>query len=121
MMNEHRPRSETMHPPFPRTALIAAARSSLAVLSVVLASSAVAQVPPVDWKAQQAETLRHYRALVQIDTSNPPDNETAAVNYLKGVFDAEGIPVKTFDLQPARANLVARIKRNGSKLTVLII
>jgi acetylornithine deacetylase/succinyl-diaminopimelate desuccinylase-like protein len=110
-----------MHPPFPRTALIAAARNALAVLSVLLASSALAQVPTVDWKAQQAETLRHYRALVQIDTSNPPGNETAAVNYLKGVFDAEGIPVKTFALQPARANLVARIKGNGSKRPVLIM
>src|ERR1700674_3291130 len=118
-----RQRSDTMHPRFPRTGhpLITAARNALAVLSVVLASAAMAQVPTVDWKAQQAETLRHYRALVQIDTSNPPGNETVAVNYLKGVFDAEGIPVKTFALQPARANLVARIKGNGSKRPVLIM
>ncbi len=114
-----------MHSPFPTAALITAARNALAVLSVLLASSAVAQVmaqvPTVDWKAQQAETLRHYRALVQIDTSNPPGNETLAVNYLKGVFEAEGIPVKTFALQPARANLVARIKGNGGKRPVLIM
>jgi acetylornithine deacetylase/succinyl-diaminopimelate desuccinylase-like protein len=110
-----------MHPPFPRTALVAAARNALAVLSVVLASAAMAEVPTVDWKAQQAEILRHYRALVQIDTSNPPGNETAAVNYLKDVFEADGIPVKTFALQPARANLVARIKGNGSKRPVLIM
>ena len=68
-----------------------------------------------------AEILRHYRALVQIDTSNPPGNETLAANYLKGVFEAAGIPVKTFALEPARANLVARIKGNGSKRPVLIM
>ena len=105
--------------PFLRTALIATACNAL--LFVGLAFSAMAQIPAVDWKAQQAETLRHYRALVQIDTSSPPGNETAVVNYLKNVFEAEGIPVKTFALQPARANLVARIKGNGSKRPVLIM
>jgi acetylornithine deacetylase/succinyl-diaminopimelate desuccinylase-like protein len=81
----------------------------------------MAQVPAVDWKAERAEILRHYRALVQIDTSNPPGNETSVVNYLKGVFEAASIPVKTFALEPARANLVARIKGNGSKRPILIM
>jgi hypothetical protein len=80
---------------FPRASRIAAARSALAVLLVGLASAAMAQVPAVDWKAERAEILRHYRALVQIDTSNPPGNETLAASYLKGVFEAAGIPVKT--------------------------
>ena len=106
---------------FPRASRIAAVRSALAVLLVGLASAAMAQVPAVDWKAEWAEILRHYRALVQIDTSNPPGNETLAANYLKGVFEAAGIPVKTFALEPARANLVARIKGNGSKRPVLIM
>ena len=99
---------------FPRASRIAAARSALAVLLVGFASAAMAQVPAVDWKAERAEILRHYRALVQIDTSNPPGNETLAANY-------PGIPVKTFALEPARANLVARIKGNGSKRPVLIM
>ena len=106
---------------FPRASRIAAARSALAVLLAGLASTAMAQVPAVDWKAERAEILRHYRALVQIDTSNPPGNETLAANYLKGVFEAASIPVKTFALEPARANLVARIKGNGSKRPVLIM
>ena len=112
-----------MHACFPRTGvtLTAAARSALAVLCVALASPALAQAPTVDWKAQQAEILKHYRALVQIDTSNPPGNETKAVDYLKGVFDAEGIPAKSFALDPTRANLVARIKGNGSKRPILIM
>src|SRR5580692_7824426 len=106
---------------FPRASWIAAARSALALLLVGLASAAMAQVPAVDWKAERAEILRHYRALVQIDTSNPPGNETSVVNYLKGVFEAASIPVKTFALEPARANLAARIKGNGSKRPILIM
>jgi acetylornithine deacetylase/succinyl-diaminopimelate desuccinylase-like protein len=110
-----------MHLRFPRTVLVTMASSAFAILFIGLASSAMAQVPAVDWKTQEAETLRHYRALVQIDTSSPPGNETAVVNYLKNVFEADGIPVKTFALQPARANLVARIKGNGSKRPILLM
>ena len=43
------------------------------------------------------------------------------VNYIKKVFDAEGIPAQVFALDPARANLVARIKGNGSKRPILIM
>src|SRR6185295_10812073 len=68
-----------------------------------------------DWEALKPEILRHYRALVQINTSSPPGNETKVVDYLKKVLDAEGIPSKTLALDPNRANLVARLKGNGSK------
>lgn len=67
------------------------------------------------------ELLRHYRALIQIDTSSPPGNETRAVEYLKKVLEAEGIPVKTFAQDPARANLVARLKGNGKKKPLLLM
>ena len=78
---------------------------------------AAGQTPSIDWKAQEAEILRHYSALVRIDSSNPPGNETAVVDYLKKVFDAEGIPSQVFALDPARANLVARIPRNNPNST----
>jgi acetylornithine deacetylase/succinyl-diaminopimelate desuccinylase-like protein len=79
------------------------------------------QAPAINWKQHEAEILLHYRALVQIDTSSPPGNETRAVNYLKGALEAEGIAVQTFALDPARANLVARIKGNGTKRPLLLM
>ena len=88
---------------------------------VLLASIAEGQTSTIDWKAQEAEILRHHSALVQIDSSNPPGNETLVVNYLKKVFDAEGIPSQIFALDPARANLVARIKGSGSKRPILVM
>ncbi len=91
------------------------------ILTALLASAAFAQTPAIDWDKQKAEILQHYRALVQLDTSNPPGNETRAVEYLKKVLEAEGIPTKTFALDPKRANLVARLKGNGSKRPLLIL
>src|SRR5258708_17491670 len=84
-------------------------------------STALAQIPAVDWEKEKSEILTHYRSLVQIDTRNPPGNETKAVEYLKKALEAEGIPTKTFALDPARANLVARLKGQGGKRPLLIL
>jgi len=91
------------------------------IILILWASAAVAQTPAIQWGQQHAETLRHYRALVQIDTTDPPGNETKAVDYLKKVLEAEGIPTKTFASEPSRANLVARLKGNGSKRPILLM
>ena len=90
-------------------------------LLAAFALAAPAQTPTIDWTKQSAEILRHYRSLVQIDTSNPPGNETKAVEYLKKVFEAEGIPTKVFALEPTRANLVGRIRGNGKKRPILLM
>lgn len=89
--------------------------------AALVAQPKTAQTKPIDWGQQQAEILRHFRALVQIDTTNPPGNETKAVDYLKKVLEDEGIPTQTFALDPNRTNLVARLKGNGSKKPLLIM
>jgi acetylornithine deacetylase/succinyl-diaminopimelate desuccinylase-like protein len=75
----------------------------------------------IDWKAVEAETLQHFRALVRLDTSNPPGNETRAVEYVKQVLDKERIPYDVFAGDAARANLVVRIKGNGRKKPILVM
>src|SRR3954471_3249242 len=90
------------------------------LLTAAVAGTARAQAP-VDWKAVEAETLRHFQALVRLDTTNPPGNETRAVEYLKQVLDKEGIPYQVFAGDAARANLVVRIKGNGTKKPILVM
>ncbi|MBL8232618.1 MAG: M20/M25/M40 family metallo-hydrolase [Bryobacterales bacterium] len=75
----------------------------------------------IDWNKINDETMRHFQALVRIDTTDPPGNEAPAVEYLKKVLDDEGIPNKVFALDPKRPNLVARLKGNGSKRPLLIM
>src|SRR6185312_9466315 len=74
---------------------------------------------PVDWAKLRPEVLQHYRSLVQLDTT--AGHETRAVEYLKKVLEGEGIPTQTFALDASRANLVARLKGNGSKRPLLIL
>jgi acetylornithine deacetylase/succinyl-diaminopimelate desuccinylase-like protein len=55
------------------------------------------------------------------DARHHVGHETLAVDYLKKVLDAQGVPTKTFAMKPTRANLVARLKGNGSKRPLLIL
>jgi len=90
--------------------------------TVTLALCAVlAPAQTIDWKAAEAESLKHFTALVQLDTQNPPGNETRAVDYLRKVLDAEGIANKTFALEPDRANLVVRLKGSGAQKPLLVM
>jgi acetylornithine deacetylase/succinyl-diaminopimelate desuccinylase-like protein len=85
---------------------------------LTLACSGWAQ-PSIDWSGQKSEILKHYRDLIQIDTR--AGNETKAVEYIRQALEGDGIASQTFALDPARANLVARIKGNGSKRPLLIL
>ena len=75
----------------------------------------------IDWDEVGEESISHFVNLIRIDTSNPPGNETDVVRYLKTVLAAEGIDADSYALEESRANLVARIKGNGSKLPILIM
>lgn len=105
-------------------------RTRLAGLAVVLLLSAAvsaqqpAQVKTLgspDWSRVEEETLRHFQALVRLDTSDPPGNEKPAADYLQQVLEKEGIPVQTFAVEPNRPNVVARLKGNGSKRPLLLM
>src|SRR4029079_12960939 len=48
-------------------------------------------------------------------------NEHLVVDYLKQLFDKEGIPSDVFASDPKRSNIVARLKGNGTKRPLLII
>ena len=51
----------------------------------------------------------------------PPGNEIRAVDYLKQVFDKEGVSYQVFAKDPQRPNIVARIKGNGRKRPILVM
>src|SRR5579883_1248930 len=86
-----------------------------------LIASTGAACAAVDWKAADAETLRHFTALVQANTTDPPGNEQPTADYLVKVLKDAGIPVETFTKQEHRPNVVARLKGNGKKRPILLM
>jgi acetylornithine deacetylase/succinyl-diaminopimelate desuccinylase-like protein len=94
------------------------------ILLACLLMSAASQAQQsylVDWDAFGNEAVDHLVELVKIRSVNPPGNETEVAEYVKAVLDAEGIESSLYALDPDRANLVARIRGNGSKRPILIM
>jgi acetylornithine deacetylase/succinyl-diaminopimelate desuccinylase-like protein len=80
-----------------------------------------AQAPTIDWQRVETESMEHFQAVLRFNTSDPPGNERPAADYLKQVLEREGIPVKTFELEPNRVNVVARLKGSGKKRPLLMM
>ena len=60
--------------------------------------------------------MRHFQAMLRIDTTDPPGGEKPAADYLKQVLEAEGIPVQIFALPTQhRPNVVARLTGTGTQ------
>ena len=95
----------------------------LTTIGITLASVTVlAQTPKQpDWKALEDETMRHYQAVLRLDTRNPPGNEHIVAEYVKQVLDKEGIPSQIVGSDLKRPNLIARLKGNGKKRPLLIM
>jgi acetylornithine deacetylase/succinyl-diaminopimelate desuccinylase-like protein len=95
-------------------------RSILVCVASLMVSTAAAQSQP-DWKRVEEETMRHFQALVRMDTTDPPGNETPAADYIRQVFEREGIPAQVFALEQHRPNVLARLKGSGKKRPLLIM
>ena len=95
----------------------------LPILLASIASVAVlAQAPQQpDWAKLEDETMRHYQAVLRIDTRNPPGNEHLVAEYVKGVLEKEGIAAQIVGSDPNRPNLIARLKGTGKKRPLLIM
>src|ERR1700676_4672692 len=83
---------------FPATADVSAAPAAVASAS-----------PQIDWNKLNAEGLSYFQSYLRFDTSNPPDDTSAAINFLKQILDKEGIETQVFVSKPGMANLVARL------------
>jgi hypothetical protein len=59
----------------------------LLVLGIGAAKPAAQGPTAVDWATVEAETLRHFQALVRMDTSDPPGGEKPAADYVKAVLE----------------------------------
>jgi acetylornithine deacetylase/succinyl-diaminopimelate desuccinylase-like protein len=92
------------------------------LLAAITSTSLIAQSPAQpDWAKVEEETMRHFQAILKLDSTDPPGKEDHVVAYLKDVLEKEGIPTQTFAKEAHRPNLVARIKGTGKQRPLLIM
>lgn len=65
-------------------------------------------------------TAELLQALIRFDTTNPPGDESACIQYIGKLLDSEGIGHQTFGARPERPNLVARIPGRGRERAIVL-
>lgn len=93
----------------------------ICLLLFVFAGAAHAQNSKIDWPRYQDMAVDLMQQYLRVNTSNPPGNEIEAARFLKKIFDQNGIENEIFEYQPGRANIIARIKSNGSKRPIILL
>ena len=66
------------------------------------------------WDAVRAEVTTILQEMIRFDTTNPPGNETACLEYVASVLRKDGIESALLESKPTRGNLVAQLKGDGS-------
>ena len=68
----------------------------------------------LDAPSHDGEVVDLCRALIRLDTTNPPGRETAAAMLLKDYLEPAGVECEIVARDPTRANLVARLPGTGT-------
>ena len=71
--------------------------------------------------ALRDEVVELAQALIRLDTSNPPGNETPAAELLAEYLRGAGAECELIGPDPARLNLVARVRGRGEGPSVMLI
>jgi len=66
-------------------------------------------------------TQRYFTALLKLDTSNPPGNETLVARYIQAEFSKEGIEAEILGGDPNRLNVIARLKGGSANRPLLLM
>lgn len=90
------------------------------LLPIFLATLALSAAAP-DFESSYRDVVTNLQRFVQIDTSNPPGNETKGALFLQALLDREGIPSEIVEKAAGRGNLIARLKGNGKKKPILLM
>ena len=71
-------------------------------------------------KTLDDEAVLWLQEYLQVDTVNPPGNESRAVDFYAKIFKNEGIEFNSAESAPGRGNIWARIKGGGKPALILL-
>ena len=74
----------------------------------------------IDWDAVRDEVTQHLQALIRIDTTNPPGNETEAARYIEGVLSREGLSSIFVESEPGRGNVLSTLAGGDGEPLMLL-
>ena len=87
----------------------------------LLSTGAIGDPSAPSWHTLDDEAVSLLSRYIQINTTNPPGNEIKAAQFLKEIFDGEGIEARIIESAPGRGNIFARLRGTGVKKAVLLL
>ncbi len=93
----------------------------LTIPGPVLSAGGPVRDEAVDFKKAGEEGLEHLKALVRLDTSDPPGNEVRVTAYLAEQLRKAGLEPQLFESDPGRGSLAVRYRGTGAKKPLLIM
>lgn len=75
----------------------------------------------MDWEAIGQEAVQLLSEFIKVETINPPGNEYRATDFLGRIFEREDIPFQTFESDPGRKSIYARLNGDGSKRPLILL
>ena len=75
----------------------------------------------IDWNAAGAEAVSRLQQMLRFDTTNPPGNELPLAQHLASQLAQEGLEAQILQSAPERANLVVRLRGDGSQRPLMLI
>ena len=87
----------------------------LTLLSAIASLTLPTHAQPIE-----DEALTWLQEYIQIDTINPPGNETRAVTFIANILQSEGIPYQVAESAPGRGNIWARLEGGDEPALILL-
>jgi len=75
----------------------------------------------MDWDQLLQEATQYLQQYIQIQTVNPPGNETEGADFFKKILEAESIPCELFEAASGRGSLLATLKGNGTRKPIILL
>ncbi len=95
---------------------LAPAQASFAAAGALPTNSAAAHMSEA-----QDEAVKLLKQYLQINTTNPPGNETKGAEFLAKILNDNGIEAKLFETAAGRSCVYARLKSTGKKRPIILL
>jgi len=88
--------------------------------SISICVAACFWIGHVNAQSIEDEAVTWLQEFIQIDTINPPGNESRAVDFYAAIFEAEGIEYESAESAPGRGNIWARLEGGNEPALMLL-
>jgi len=75
----------------------------------------------IDWVSVEKEAVKLLSKYLQINTVNPPGNETEGARFLQEILKKEGIASDIYESQPGRGSLITKYLGEGNCSDVILL